>query len=135
MFHYLTSVYIYIQLLVFILYKQRRLDICCSDREDKPRRHRRLSQGGIVFHHHYGTLLSEFGSARLNICTEMQLYDLLIPPPDHHGTEGSNHHSRRISQESSERTNLQYSYTHCREGRLRFLHGERIHRCCILHRT
>ena len=119
----------------FISYRRHRLDSCFRDREDKPRRHRRLSLGGIVFHYHSDILLSEFGSARLNICTEMQQYARQLPRPDLHGTAGSIHHSRRISQESSERTNLQYSYTHCKGGRLRFLHGERSRRCRILLRT
>ena len=124
-----------LKLIVFISYRQRRLDSCCRDREDKPGRHRQLLLGVPIFHYHYDILLSEFGSARLNICTEMQHYARQIQRPDLHGTAKSNHHSRRIFQESSERTNLQYSYTHCRGGRLRFLHGERSHRCRILLRT
>ena len=105
MFHYLTSVHIN-KLIVFISHRLHRLDSCCRDREDKPRRHRRLLLGGIVFHYHYDILLSEFGSARLNICTEMQHYVHVAQRPDLHGTAKSIHHSRRISQESSERMNL-----------------------------
>ena len=124
-----------LKLIVFISYRRHRLDICCRDREDKPRRHRRLLLGGIVFHYHYGILLSEFGSARLNIYTEMQHCGCKPQKPDHHGTAGSIPHSRRISQESSERTNLRYYDTHCRGDHLRCLHGERSRRCRILLRT
>ena len=121
-----------LKLIVFILYRRHRLDICCRDREDKPGHHRRLLLGGIVFHYHYGILLSEFGSARLNIYTAMQHSGCKPQKPDHHGTEGSIPHSRRISQESSERTNLRYYDTHCRGDHLRRLHGERSRRCRIL---
>ena len=124
-----------LKLIVFISYRQRRLDSCCRDREDKRERHRQLLLGVTIFHYHYDILLSAFGSARLDICTELQLCGWQIQRPDPHGTAGSIHHSRRISQESSERTNLQYSYTHCRGNHLRFLHGERSRRCRILLRT
>ena len=124
-----------LKLIVFISYRQRRLDSCCRDREDKPRHHRRLLLGGIVFHYHYDILLSEFGSARLNICTELQHSGRNVQRPDPHGTEGSIPHSRKISQESSVRTNLRYYDTHCKGDHLRHLHGEKIHRCRILLRT
>ena len=134
MFHYLTSVHIN-KLIVFISHRLHRLDSCCRDREDKPGRHRRLLLGGTVFHYHYDILLSEFRSARLNICTEMQHYVHVAQRPDLHSTAKSIHHSRRISQESSERTILRYYDTHCKGGRLRYLHGAKSRRCHILLRT
>ena len=119
MLYYVSWVHMF-KLIVFTSYRRHKLDSCCRDKEDKPGPHRRLSLGGTVFHYHYDILLSEFGSARLNICTEMQICTCSVRRLDLHGTAGSIHHSRRISQESSERTNLQYSYTHCKGGRLRF---------------
>ena len=78
------------------------------------RRYTRLSLGGIISHLHYDIQLSEFRSAHPNIYTELQPYACNVQRPDHHDTAGSIHHSRRISQESSERTNLPYYDRHCK---------------------
>ena len=74
---------------------------------------RRLLQGITVSHLDYFVHLAKFHSARLGICTELQLCGSGNPRPDLHGTAKSIPHSRRISRESSERTNLRFYDTHC----------------------
>ena len=114
------------------------LSICCLYKEDRSgslRSHTWPSPDRTISHHHYGVHRLEFRSARPDIYTELQIYDYSPPRLDLQSTKGSIHHNRRIFQESSERTNLRYSYTHCKEDHLHFPHGERSHRCHILLRT
>ena len=103
--------------------------------EDRQGHHTWPLRGETTFHHNYDDLLSELRSARPSIYIELQLCASGVLRPDPHGTEGSIHHSRRISQESSERTNLLYSCTHCKGDCLHLLLEDWSHRCHILPRT